>query len=183
VAQARLEFAQEEYQSEHLEVVARAHDRIATLIEDIETLVRNEEADPQLDAIVLRELIEACWQNVETHHATLIIESDRSLLADESRCRQLLENLIRNAVEHAGDAVTVTIGDLENGFYVEDDGQGFPDGDPKALLEEGVTTKATGTGLGLSIVREIVEEHEWTLTMAEGEDDGARFEIRGIEFV
>jgi len=37
--------------------------------------------------------------------------------------------------------------------------------------------------LGLSIVREIVEEHEWTLTMAEGEDDGARFEIRGIEFV
>jgi signal transduction histidine kinase len=38
----------------------------------------------------------------------------------------LLENLFRNAVEHSGDEVTITVGSLEDGFYVEDDGSGIP---------------------------------------------------------
>jgi len=45
---------------------------------------------------------------------------------DRSRLRQLLENLLRNAVEHGGENVTVTVGNLPDGFYVADDGPGIP---------------------------------------------------------
>ena len=183
VAQGELGFAREECESDHLAAVERAHDRMEALIDGLLTLTREGETEPQVDAIDLRAMGEACWDNVETEAATLAIETDQRLLADESQCRRLLENLMRNAVEHGGDAMTVTIGALEDGFYVEDDGRGLPEEAPEALLEDGFSTTDGGTGLGLSIVREIVENHGWNLTIREGADGGARFEINGVTFV
>ena len=183
VAQGRLGFAREECESDHLVAVARAHDRMEALIDGLLTLTREGDAEPQLDAVDLRAMGEACWHNVETKAATLSIETDQRLLADESQCQRLLENLMRNAVEHGGDSVAVTIGALEEGFYVEDDGRGLPEDAPGTLLEDGFSTKSDGIGLGLSIVREIVENHEWNLTISEGDDGGARFEISGVTFV
>lgn len=182
VAQGQLGFAREECESEHLAAVERAHDRIEALIDDLLTITYEGAVEPQVDAVDLRSMGEACWQNVETKAATLAIETDQRFLADESQCQRLLENLMRNAIEHGGDAVTVTIGGLEDGFYVEDDGRGLPHDTPEALLEDGFSTKEDGTGLGLSIVREIVETHEWHLMIQEGDDGGARFEIRGVTF-
>nr|WP_246308121.1 response regulator [Halobaculum salinum] len=51
--------------------------------------------------------------------------------ADPDRLHQLLENLLRNAVEHAGPAVRVGVGTLADGrgFYVADDGPGIAEGD------------------------------------------------------
>lgn len=183
VAQGQLGFAQEECESEHLAAVARAHDRIEALIDGILAVTYEGAAEPQVDAVDLRTMGEACWQNVETKAATLTIEADQRLLADESQCQRILENLMRNAAEHGGDAVTVTIGTLEDGFYVEDDGRGLPHDAPETLLEDGFSTKEGGTGLGLSIVREIVESHEWQLRIQEGDDGGVRFEIRGVTFL
>lgn len=44
----------------------------------------------------------------------------------------LFENLYRNAVEHGGSEVTVTVGTLKDGFYIEDDGVGVPDGEQRS---------------------------------------------------
>jgi len=50
--------------------------------------------------VPLRELAEVCWESVETAAASLRIETDRAIRADRSRLRQLVENLMRNSVEH-----------------------------------------------------------------------------------
>lgn len=116
----------------------------------------------------------------------IITSSGRSptagILADRSRLRQLLENLFRNAVEHGGDDVTVTVGELDHGFYVEDDGPGIPEEDREEVFETGYSTSDEGTGLGLCIVKEIIEAHDWEIRVIEGTDGGVRFEITGVEF-
>jgi signal transduction histidine kinase len=88
-------------------------------------------------------------------------------------------------VEHgsAGDAtVTVTVGDLPDGFYVADDGPGIPATERGSVFEAGYSTDSGGTGFGLSIVATIAEAHGWTVEVTESEAGGARFEVTGVAF-
>ena len=78
--------------------------------------------------------------------------------------------------------VTVTVGDLDGGFYVADDGPGIPPEERERVFDSGYSTADTGTGFGLAIVERIVEAHGWTVDVAESAAGGARFEIRGVEF-
>jgi len=78
--------------------------------------------------------------------------------------------------------VTVTVGDLADGFYVEDDGPGIPEEHREDVFTLGYTTSPEGTGFGLNIVRQIAEAHGWTVTATEGVDGGARFEVTGVTF-
>ena len=181
VAQGYLELAAEDCDSEHIEKVERAHDRIQELIEDILMLAREGEVIGELTHVDLADCCEACWRNVETGDATLRVETDAGIIADESRLRQLLENLVRNSIEHGGDDVTVTVGDLDDGFYVEDDGPGIPEDVRATLFETGTSTKSEGTGIGLRIVRQVVTAHGWEIEAMSSASGGARFEITGIE--
>jgi PAS domain S-box-containing protein len=182
VAEGRLLLAQEECESDHLNCVKRSHERMNELIENLLTLAREGGAHTQMGAVTLRETVESCWRHIDTESATLVVETDSKIVADENRLQQLLENLFRNSIEHGGDSVAVSVGDLDNGFYVEDDGDGLRKEDRDSLREYGVSTTPDGTGLGLGIVNEIAEDHGWSLTLTDGEDGGARVEITGVEF-
>ncbi|MCY4732224.1 GAF domain-containing protein [Natronomonas gomsonensis] len=182
VAKGRLELAAEECDSEDLEHVRKAHDRMEALIEDLLTLAREGAAVTDREPVEVSSLVERCWSNVETADATLRTEADRTVLADESRLKQVFENLIHNAVEHGGEDVTVTFGELDDGIYVEDDGSGIPADDHDDVFETGYSTREEGTGFGLSIVEGIVEAHDWAIEVTDGADGGARFEITGIDF-
>ena len=92
----------------------------------------------------------------------------------------MVENLVRNAVEHGGDTVTVTVGDLPGGFYVEDDGPGIPEDERRDVFESGYTTSSGGTGFGLAIVSEIADAHGWSVRVTEGSEGGARVEFTGV---
>lgn len=180
VAAGRLELAKEECDSEHLDAVGRTLDRMETLIDDVLSLARAGEAVGERQAVALEAIVETCWATVDTKDSELVVESDHVVMADESRLRQLLENLFRNAVEHGGDAVTVTVGDLTNGFYVEDDGQGLSEDARETLFEPGYSTTDTGTGFGLNIVQEIAEAHGWDVSTTDSTEGGARFEFRNV---
>jgi PAS domain S-box-containing protein len=182
VAEGRLELARDECDSEHLHGVEKAHTRIGTLIEDLLALARDGDEATECAPIDLSTLIDDCWATVETGDATLVTDTDRTVLADRNRLKQLFENLIRNAVEHGGDTVTVTVGALENGFYIEDDGPGVPDAERDEVFEHGFSTNTDGTGFGLSIVEQVVTAHDWAIHLSESETGGARFEITGVEF-
>jgi signal transduction histidine kinase len=173
----------EDCDSEHLAAVATAHDRVGTLIEDLLAVSRTDKQVSDTERIDLARLSETCWQMVPTANATLVTETDHYLLADRSRLQQLLENLIRNAVENGGEDTTVTIGELDAGFYVEDDGPGIPTEERTQVLETGISTTPGGTGIGLSIVTRVAEAHSWQLRITEGRNGGARFEITGVELV
>ncbi|MFB6173115.1 MAG: PAS domain S-box protein [Halobacteriales archaeon] len=180
VAEGRLELAREECESEHLPEVARAHERMEALIEDLLTLAREGEVG-SLEPVDLDAVAEACWGNVDTSAATLVAETGRTVLADHARLQQLLENLFRNAVEHGGDSVTITIAALEDGFAVADDGPGIPPEDRERVFESGYSGSAGGTGFGLAIVEQIVEAHGWEIAVGESDAGGARFEITNVD--
>jgi PAS domain S-box-containing protein len=182
VAEGYLEMAREADDTSKLGKVADAHDRMRTLIEDILTLAREGSTVTDFEAVDLADVATDCWEPVDATRATLRVEASRTVLADRTRLLQVLENLYRNAVEHAGPDVTVTVGDLEDGFYVADDGPGIPGDQREEIFESGYTTSRDGTGFGLTIVSEIVAAHGWTVEVVESETGGARFEVRGVEF-
>jgi signal transduction histidine kinase len=130
--------------------------------------------------VQLADVSEQCWATVETGDATLRVKSDQLIEADPSRLQELLENLIRNAIEHGGIGVTITIGELPDGFYIADDGPGIPVDKRDDVFEVGYSTSEGGTGLGLHIAQEIVHAHGWEIAVHTSASGGTRFEITGV---
>ena len=185
VAQAGVEVARRtgEGHGDSLDRASQAHDRMKTLIENLLRLARNGQtmAETDLDTIELSEVVRRSWQTVATEDAKLAVENDCRVVADESRLRQLIENLLRNSVDHGGDELTVRVGTLSNGFYIEDDGRGIAEADREQIFEPGYTTADAGTGYGLEIVRTVAEAHGWEVTVTDSATSGARFEITGVD--
>jgi len=121
----------------------------------------------------------------------LILMSDPTMPlveGDMGRVRQILHNLIRNAVEALegmeGGRIDVQIGAAEIDavelvqIRVEDNGPGFQNGSVSQIFDPYVTTKPKGTGLGLAIVKKLVEEHMGTIVAKNRSDGGAMILIR-----
>jgi PAS domain S-box-containing protein len=200
VARGRLELAHELGTDDDLDAVADAHGRMERLIDDLLALAQDGDTIAETEPVSLPELVAECWENVSTASATLVVDTDRVVEADRSRLRQLFENLVRNSVDHAGDEVTVTVGDLSEGFFVADDGPGIPAEHRETVFEAGYSTTATGSGLGLRIVEQVAHAHDWTVSVTGGDDGltvrdthesasepstplGARFEFTDVDFV
>jgi PAS domain S-box-containing protein len=181
VARGHLDLAREGDDSPHLEAVSRAHDRMATLVDDLLTLAREGLDVESPEPVDLGAVTRECWRGVATADAALNVETSRTVRADRSRLKQLLENLLRNAVTHGGEAVTITVGDLDDGFYVADDGPGIPEGERDEVFEAGRTTTPEGTGFGLAIVERVAEAHGWAVAVVESAEGGARFEFTGVD--
>jgi len=176
IAQGYLDRAIETGDEAALEEVEGALDRMEGLIEDLLVTVRNEDADEEW--IEFRPFVERVWATSETENTELALEvpDEAMLVAVPGQLRQVLDNLFRNAEQHAGEGVTVTVGLTDAGFYVEDDGEGIDAELRERVIEYGVTDG--GTGIGLAIVRDIAESHGWELRVSESEAGGARFEFQ-----
>jgi PAS domain S-box-containing protein len=197
VAQLRLDLAMNESDSEHLAAVTRAVDRMETLTDELLTLARQGDEVTETEPVELASVTTQCWANVETDPATCATETDAVIRADKSRIQQLLENLMRNAVEHGStgnrpgadgstdqdDGLTITVGRFDGGFYVADDGVGMSEEVRKRAFESGFSTSDNGTGFGLAIVARVAEAHGWTVTATDSDSGGARFEFTGVDFV
>jgi PAS domain S-box-containing protein len=144
----------EESDSEAVEHVLDAFDRIEDMIDVLLVLARGREAVGESNPVAVAEVAEAAWTEVEAPDATLLLETDRVVRADETYVRHLFENLLENAVEHGRPDVTITVGDLSTGFYGADDGEGISEADRETVFEAGDTTAETqgGTGVGLTFV-------------------------------
>ena len=191
VATGRLELAAEECNSEHLSHVADAHERMNALIDSLLTLAREGEVAADPAPVDVADVVESAWATVATGDAELRVAVEGPIAADRSRLSQLFENLFRNAVEHGSagstgsdDAVergiTVTVGDVDGGFFVADDGAGVPENERESVFQTGYTT-GEGTGVGLSIVEQVADAHGWSVRLVESEDGGARFEFTGVD--
>ncbi len=121
----------------------------------------------------------------------IILTSDPTMEmveGDMGRVRQILHNLIRNAVEAlegtTDGRIDVQIGAAEIDevevvqIRVEDNGPGFKTGTVSQIFDPYVTTKPKGTGLGLAIVKKLVEEHVGSIRAKNRSDGGAMISIR-----
>ena len=164
-----LSFESTSLESVATEAWAQVDTGAATLAIDDTTV----EADPD----GLRELLSNLFRNSVEHGSTdSRTESGESVEHDSTDSRlQAGED-----IEHAGRDLTVRVTplDFSAGFAVEDDGPGIPEDERADAFERGFTTAEEGTGFGLAIVEQIAHAHDWTVSVTEGRDGGARFEFR-----
>lgn len=150
-----------------------ALDRLEGLAREAETIAEGEVTETE--PVALASAAEDAVERVHASDASIDVDAAGTVRADPRLLTLLLENLVRNSVEHGvtGDGrVTVRISDTESGFAVVDDGPGFGDANPFAW---GYTT-GDGQGAGLAIVERIADAHGWEI-VASG-TEGARVEVR-----
>jgi PAS domain S-box-containing protein len=181
VLEGSIELAAETGDPEHFARAERAVDRMNALVDDLLKLARSGGTEPALEVVGLARSVDRAWDRLPAEGTELTVASDSRIRADPTMLRQLLENLLRNAVVYGGESVSVT--DIEGGFAVEDDGPGIPPADRGRVFDVGYSTSSEGSGFGLAIVRDVVDAHGWTIALTAGADGGARFEITGVDVV
>jgi signal transduction histidine kinase len=99
---------------------------------------------------------------------------------DAIRMRQVLENLLRNALQaskHGAVSARVFIESDKLVYIVDDDGPGFPADALENVFEPFFTTKSRGVGLGLAVARRIVFMHGGTIGARNKTEGGAELKI------
>lgn len=111
---------------------------------------------------------------------------DRTVMADEPLLRQVLFNLLLNAIQSTGDngIVRVRLQDDRRGelsLAIEDNGPGVPEELKEEIFRPYFTTRDQGSGLGLAVVKQIVLAHGWEIHYVRNEMGGATFMITNIK--
>ncbi len=104
------------------------------------------------------------------------------VMVDGGQIRQLVVNLVLNAVQAVGAAGEVEV-QLEESegwieLIVEDTGPGIPKDVGRRLFEPLFTTRSSGTGLGLALCRRVTEKHNGIIEASNREVGGARFVVK-----
>lgn len=174
------------------DVLERATGTIVTQVESLKSLV-NAFADYArpvpvrqlrigLNALVA-DVLELYAQDSRLHLQREFVSGELLVRADPDRLRQVLHNLIKNAIEAVAEAGTPRLtastgadGDMA-WIEIRDHGPGLPDGFDLTAVEPYRSSKPRGSGLGLVIVQRIIAEHGGRLEAGNAADGGARFRI------
>ncbi|MFC4551703.1 MULTISPECIES: PAS domain-containing protein [Halorussus] len=110
----------DESDSEAVEYVTEAFDRIEDMIDVLLVLARGRKALGERTPVDLAAAAREAWEDLDTDDATLDVTVDGKIQADETYIRHLFKNLFENAVKHGGPGVGVTVGDLPDDSAGED---------------------------------------------------------------
>ncbi len=162
---------------EDLQVIRRNCEHLSSMVSDVLDLSQAEAGRLvlQREEVDLRELIDEALQVVRPlldkkglSLEVAIPDSTPSVYCDRTRIRQVILNLVSNAVrftEEGGIAVRVTTQEQHVLVSVEDSGSGIPEGHLESIFdafsqaEDKLWRSRGGTGLGLTVSRQFVERH------------------------
>ena len=134
------------------------------------------------DPARLRNLFENLMRNSVEHGSTSNrTQSGDSVEHGSTSGRTKPDDSLAHGQTTDSHSVTVHVGDLEDGFYLADDGPGVPEEVRDGLFEPGKSGTEGNTGFGLALVKEIANAHGWEIRATNSETGGARFEIRGVD--
>jgi two-component system sensor histidine kinase HydH len=188
------QLAQEDLQpdnaaQERLRTVVTEAERLERLVTNLLDFARPKE--PQMSELDLRDLLSdvktILQPRLETAHVSLQILTDQdplSIQSDSSGLRQVLLNVIFNAIDASASGGTVVLETIRGNdnksimIQIDDSGQGLGGRNPDELFQPFVTTKSRGTGLGLAVSRQIIESLGGDLTLSNNPQGGARCSIR-----
>ena len=140
---------------------------------------------------LIKDVVELYRNNQSHAEIILDLKGNPILHVDSDRMRQLLVNLIKNALEAMKDhnseksavlTISSTMGEFKTGkqqfvLAISDNGPGIDEELLPHLFEPYKTTKIKGTGLGLAIVKRIVEEHDGRVVVKNNDIEGASFSV------
>ncbi len=166
--------------------------RMGELVENLLMLARLDQIpDTAREPLDISRLVADATEDarVTAPERVISFESDGpvTVMGDSGQLRQVILNLVRNALVHTPSGTPVDLGvSTERGnalIEVRDYGKGLPTADPALLFErfwraDPGRGRGAGAGLGLSIVRAIVEAHGGDVWAANAPDGGAVFTVR-----
>ena len=179
-------------QQEALTVASSEADRTIKLLEDLLDLTRldSDRMQFQLETIILNDLITEVVGMAEQYSdrtITLDLESDLiAIAADSHRLKQVLLNLIDNAVKYSepDTPITIKLRQVDRRAYIQvcDRGVGIPLQQQGRIFErffrvDESRNRAGGTGLGLSIVKTLVEGMNGNIQVRSQLNEGSTFTI------
>ena len=177
-------------QKEYLEYISQSSDVLKTLIDDVLDLATIDAGAMvlDLDAVNFETVIEECIamqaENLKRFRlktGVFVDPATEGMIGDQARIRQVLHNLLANAIEAAPDGSTVCVEvrkqDDAVELSVQDEGPGVPENKLSTVFErfESGDGQKRGAGLGLAIVRSLVELHGGEVRIEQGKKRGARF--------
>ncbi len=160
-----------------LTIIDQETDRLNRLINDLLDLSRLESGETELTRarIFLAPLVEEVRQTLQNRltekNLSFSVElGPTAVWADEDRIREVLVNLLDNAVKYTPDGGSIKVSEVDRGdmqeFIICDTGIGIPRESIPRLFErfyrvdKARSREMGGTGLGLSIVKHIIDRHE-----------------------
>ncbi len=167
------------------DIVLRESGRLEELVSDMVDLARRRR--PELALIDVGELVSDV---VELMRRSGRAEGDVAIrrlgvetvwmYADPAQLRQLVWNLVRNAVQASasGGEVRVEVAvDQRVRLTVSDDGAGIDSDAMTQLFDAFFTTRSQGTGIGLAVVKRIADDHGFSVHVQSDEGEGAQFHV------
>ena len=168
---------------EDLQVIEDEAVRSRDIVQELLALSRPLQAEPEpVDLRMLCEdVVERLRQGGRLGAVRVEVEGEARTVGHLTKLRQVVLNLVLNAVDACGDEgrVRVRLVQTEKGaeVHVEDTGPGLSVTARERLFEPFFTTKPSGTGLGLAISQRIVQAHGGSLEAAAGTGPGAHFTV------
>jgi len=177
-----------------LEIIREETDRLSRLINDLLdlSLIESRQVEMHYDAVNVKKIIEdtrdILQPSIKTKNITLILNIGDNLSeinADEDRLRQVLINLVDNAIKYSPKDSSITLSakkqKLDIVFSVADQGPGIPPKDLERIfdrfyrVEKHRSSITGGRGLGLAIAKQIIEAHGGTIIVKSKVGKGSIF--------
>lgn len=198
------EVLKDEKRKNFLSKIQKNAERLNILVEDLLVLAKLEKPQTTLSkesfdlCKLARDIEEEFLQRKEASLPKLVLicpSSPVKIFADPQKLVSVFENLIDNAIIHAGEVSQISIRIKESSSIglitceVEDDGKGIEQEDQEMLFErfyrvdKGRSRNSGGTGLGLSIAREIIDAHGGEISVRSKVDRGTIFSFKVPKFV
>jgi two-component system OmpR family sensor kinase len=167
--------------------------RMGVLVDDLLTLARLDEVQeaPRAEvdvAALARDAVDDARATAPTREITADAAGPAKVSGDANQLRQVLANLLRNALVHTPRDSPIEVSALSTGgevrMEVRDHGPGLPTTDAEELFERfwraegGRERGRAGAGLGLAIVAAVVEAHGGRVSAANAPGGGASFVVR-----
>ncbi len=166
-----------------LQVMEREVHRSERIIQTLLAFARTGEPHPapvELGPLV-KEVVDVARPDGAIAVHTELAPDVPPLMVDRPQVFQVLDNLIRNAIQAMPDGGTLRIRAERDGRWchlsVSDTGPGIPEERHESIFEPLITTKSSGTGLGLALCKRIVDAHGGRIWVTSTEGEGATFHL------
>ena len=177
---------------EKMAIIEDEADRLTELVEDLLTASEIQTAhqlqlnrtDIDLSSVAARA---AARLDSQTKHRIELSFPDNfpTIQGDAMRLRQVIDNLLTNAIKYSPEGKTITIGGRYSGknvtVFVRDEGAGIPKEEMDKIfdrfyrIDDTLTRRTQGTGLGLYLVKAIVEAHGGEISLKSQVGSGSTF--------